>query len=79
MGITVKAIKNIVKATAIVQAVAAPALMVVGHITGNTTMRNVGAVWCAWVTIDTARTVPNAIDSEVKLMGLDDDHVVDHW
>ena len=67
---TYRNLSNMVKGIAIAQAVIAPALMVIGHFTGAKVLRNIGAVWCGLVTLDTARTVADAIDTKIESMGV---------
>ena len=68
-----KTIKNTVKGIAIAQAVLAPGLMVAGVITKNNTMKYIGAVWCGLVTLDTARTACDAIETAAKMSGIKDE------
>lgn len=70
---TVEHVANICKGIATAQAVIAPALMVIGHFTGAKVLRNIGAVWCGLVTLDTARTVADAIDNQVKIMVMENE------
>lgn len=74
---TMKTWGNICKGIAIVQAITAPVLMMYGHITNKKTIRNVGAVWCGLVCLDTARTVTDAIDTFYKYEGKELDEI-DH-
>jgi len=70
---TVKTVKNICKSIAWVQAIVAPCLMIIGHMTGNKIMRNFGAGWCAAVVLDTGRLSHMTIDMISKENGWDDD------
>ena len=69
---TIKSVANTVNGIALVQAVVAPALMVIGHITHNNIIRNIGAVWCGLIAIDTARTTANATNQLLSNSDLQD-------
>jgi len=73
---TAKTVKNICRGVAIVQAILAPGLMIIGHITGNKTMKNVGIAWCGLIVLDTGRTTWIAIDAIYEVEGLKDDMIL---
>jgi len=69
----VKFAANITKVIATAQAVIAPGLMIIGHITGNKILRNFGAVWCGLITLDTARTTSVSVNNMLKIVNLQDE------
>ena len=69
----VKKFKVMVKAMAAAQAVIAPTLIVIGAKLNKPTLKNVGIIWCALITLDTARTTANAIDYAFKAENFNED------
>lgn len=68
----IKSIANFWKIVAIVQAILAPMLMIIGHYTRLKILRNIGIVWCSLITLDTGRTTCLAVDDVVKISELED-------
>ena len=72
----IKSWKFVLKGIAIAQAIAAPALMVVGTITNNKAVKTAGMVWCGLIALDTGRTVAITIDALMPVEEYDDDEEV---
>ena len=62
----VETIAKVTNGISITQSIVAPALVVVGHVTGNNKLKTVGVVWCALVTADSARLTKMLVGHELS-------------